>query len=131
MEKNPGVAQSLVASPSRNSTPVLTYPIQQSKRAAESMILILRKRQLVIKHYYSNELSLGKGQGQGRRMDITLPTKYSSVLSNHITTFWRVTVNNSFLRLVTLQGCSPAPRMFSVSVRWTSRCLGFAPGAYP
>lgn len=34
VEKNPGVAQSLVASPFRNSTPVLTYPIQQSKRAA-------------------------------------------------------------------------------------------------
>lgn len=128
MEKNRGVAQSLVALPFRNSTPVSTYPIQQSKRAAELMILTLRKRQLVIKHYYSNELSLGKGQG--RRMGIILPTKYSSVTSNHIT-FSRVTVNDSFLRLVTLQGCSPAPRMFSVSVRWTSRCLGSAPGAYP
>ena len=65
------------------------------------MILRLRQRQLVIKHYYSNELSLGKGQGQGRRMEITLPAKYSSVPSNHITSA-RVTGNHSFPRLVTL-----------------------------
>lgn len=111
MEKNPGVAQSRSFCIQKlNSGFNLSHSAKQTRCRVNDTF---RKRQLVIKHYYSNELSLGKGQGQGRRMDITLPQNIRSVLSNHITAFWRAT-GNSFLRVHIARLFSCPKDVFSV-----------------
>ena len=114
---------------------LLTYRTQQSKSAAELIRLTLMKWQLVIKQYYSNVLSLGKGAGGDvdlapplrQNIKVFLLTTYNILLGSN-------SVNDCFLHLVTVamlfqcrndvfSGCYVGQSLLKLCTRSMPLCL--------